>query len=310
VSGNTLVWVDLIGKEEPLGAQPDQYIFPKISPDGTRVAIAIGATNQDIWVWDLSRKTMTKLTFDKSSDAQPIWTPDGRQILFYSGREGKFGGIYRKQADGTGEDQKLVAAPDRQLFPWDITTDGKTLVVIDTPNIASTGDISMISLEGDHERKPLLQQDESMETQAKLSPDGKWLAYVSSESGQNEVYARPFPEVNKGRWQVSTKGGSSPLWAPNGRELYYFAEDDNSVTAVAVETGPAFSMGTPRRLFSRLPYLGGGATPGTPWDIHPDGKRFLMLKRPEAAAAAPGGLRKITIVLNWMEELKQRVPVK
>ena len=136
------------------------------------------------------------------------------------------------------------------------------------------------------------------------------MAYVSNESGQSEVYVRPFPEVNKGRWQVSTNGGVSPLWSPDGRELFYFSEDDRSVTSVAVETAPVFKPGTPRRLFSRAAYLGGGTTPGTPWDIQPDGKRFLMIKRPEAASAATGGPRKINIVLNWFEELKARVPVK
>ena len=123
-------------------------------------------------------------------------------------------------------------------------------------------------------------------------------------------YVRPFPEVNKGRWQVSIKGGVSPIWAPNGREIFYFSEDDNSVAAVAVETGQAFSAATPRKLFSRTPYRGGGSTPGTPWDIHPDGKRFLMMKRPGATPSAPTGARKFTIVLNWFEDLKQRVPVK
>jgi len=118
--------------------------------------------------------------------------------------------------------------------------------------------------------------------------------------------------VDKGRWQVSTNGGSAPLWAPGGRELYYFGEDDASAMAVAVETGEAFSAGTPKRLFSRAPYLGGGATPGISWDIHPDGRRFLMLKREEASAGgspfALRDLRTIHIVLNWFEELKRRVP--
>jgi hypothetical protein len=310
--GRTLVWVDRDGKEEPIDAPPDQYLFPKISPDGTRVALTILGENPDIWVWDLVRKTMTRLTFDKGSDMQPVWTPDSKQVLFYSAREGKFGGIFRKNADGTGEEQKLVAAPDRQLYPWDLSGDGKTVVVLDTPDANTRGDISMLSMEGDHARKPLLNNPDYVEVQPRLSPDGKWMAYVSNESGQGEIYVRPFPEVNKGRWQVSTKGGVSPLWAPNGRELFYFGEDDSSVTAVAVETVQAFSAGTPRKLFSLSPYLGGGNTAGTPWDIHPDGKRFLMMKRPASTGTAPAAAapRKINIVLNWLEELKQRVPTK
>jgi serine/threonine protein kinase/Tol biopolymer transport system component len=308
-AGRTLVWVDRDGKEEPLGAPPDQYIFPRISPDGTRVALTVLGDNNDIWVWDLARKTMTRLTFDKGSDLQPVWTPDSKQVLFYSSREGKFGGIFRKQADGTGEEQKLVAAPDRQLYPWALSSDGRTLVVLDTPDPYTRGDISMLSMEGDHALKPLLNNPDYVEVQPRLSPDGKWLAYVSNESGKSEVYVRPFPEVNKGRWQVSTKGGVSPIWAPNGRELLYFSEDDASVTTVAVETGQAFSAATPRKLFSRSPYLAGGNTPGTPWDIHPDGKRFLMMKLTAAPSSAAIVPRKINIVLNWFEELKQRVPV-
>jgi Tol biopolymer transport system component len=309
-SGYTLVWVDGEGKEESLGAPPNQYLFPKISPDGTRVALTILGENYDIWIWDLARKTMTRLTFDKASDIQPIWTPDSKRILLFTGREGRFGGIFWKQADGTGEEQKLVALPDRQLYPYALSNDGKTLVVLETENPFTKGDIGMLSMEGEHARKPLLNNPDYMEVQPKLSPDGKWMAYVSGEFGKSEVYVRPFPDVNKGRWQVSTKGGVSPLWAPNGREPFYFGEDDGSVTAVAVETGQAFSAATPRKLFSRAPYLGGGAIPGTPWDIHPDGKRFLMIKQLGAAPTAAGALRKINIVLNWVEELKQRVPVK
>jgi hypothetical protein len=101
-----------------------------------------------------------------------------------------------------------------------------------------------------------------------------------------------------------------PSWAPNGRELYYLSENDGGVTAVAVETGPAFSAATRKKLFSRNPYLGGGTTPGNPWDVHPDGKRFLMMKLPGASPSAAAGARKINIILNWFEELKQRAPVK
>jgi Tol biopolymer transport system component len=308
--GRTLVWVDREGKEEPLGAPPNQYLFPRISPDGTRVALTIGGENPDIWIWDIARKTMTRLTFDKGNDYQPIWTLDSKQVLYWSAREGPFGGIFRKQADGTGEEQKLVADPQRALYPWALSPDGKTVIVLDTTDVNSKGDISIISMEGDHARKPLLQQDEYVETQPKISPDGKWMAYVSNESAKSEIYVRAFPEVNKGRWQISAKGGVSPLWAPNGRELFYFSEHDNSVTVVAVETGQAFSAATPKKLFSRSPYFGGGSTPGTPWDIDPNGKRFLMMKLPGATPSAPAGTRKFTIVLNWFEELKQRVPSK
>lgn len=308
----TLVWVNRDGKEEPLGAPLDQYLFPRISPDGKLATFTIAGDNADIWVRDLVRGTMTRLTFDKGNDYQPIWTPDSRQVLFWSEREGSFGAIFRKNADGTGAIEKLVADPNRQLYPWDLSHDGKNMVVMETPDPYTQADLSMMSMEGNYERKLLLQQEEYVETQAKLSPDGKWMAYVSNESGQSEIYVRSFPDMERGRWQLSISGGVSPLWAPNGRELFYFSEDDASVMAVAVETDTVFRAGTPKKLFSRSPYSGGGATPGTPWDIHPDGKRFLMMKLPGAqgdgdTAAVPGT---INVFLNWLEELKQRAPAE
>jgi eukaryotic-like serine/threonine-protein kinase len=305
----TLVWVDRQGKEEPLGAPSNPYIFPRISPDGTRIALGMSGENPDIWVWDLVRKTMTRLTLDKGIDNQPIWTPDSKQILFFSNRENKFGGIFRKQADGTGDDEKIIGAPDRQLYPWAMSSDGKTLVVVDTPDsFTAKADISVISMEGDHALKPLLHRDEYFESQAKISPNGKYIAYVSNESGKLDVIVRPFPEANKGWWIVSPSGGSAPLWSPNGRELFYFSLDDGGVMAVPVETEKAFTFGTPTKLFSRTPYLGEIGTPGTAWDIHPNGKRFLMMKRPGATPSEP--LRKITVVVNWFEELKQRMAAK
>ena len=129
----------------------------------------------------------------------------------------------------------------------------------------------------------------------------------SNELGKPEIYVRPFPDVNKGRWQVSINSGASPLWPPDGRELFYFNEADGSIAAVSVATAPVFKPGAPRKLFSRTAYLGGGSIPGTPWDIHADGKRFLMMKMPGASPAAPAGPLKINIVLNWLEELKQRL---
>jgi serine/threonine-protein kinase len=161
-------------------------------------------------------------------------------------------------------------------------------------------------MKGKREWRPLLNQKYT-EFQPKISPDGTWLAYASMESGKFEIYVRPFPEVNKGRWQVSTSGGHTPLWSPDGQVLFYL--NDDAVMGVPVETGPTFKAGKPETLF-RGTYVRMSANDGQPWDIHPDGKRFLMMKEPEAVASASGGPRKINIVLNWLEELKQRVPVK
>jgi serine/threonine-protein kinase len=143
--------------------------------------------------------------------------------------------------------------------------------------------------------------------QPKISPDGRWMAYASYEFGKSEIYVRPFPEVDGGKWQVSLSGGDTPLWSPNGREIYY--RKDDAVMAVSVETEGSFKSGKPEFLF-RGPYVVLGANEGHPWDISPDGKRFLMMKGAGSASSTTGGPRKINIVLNWFEELKQRVPTK
>ena len=166
-------------------------------------------------------------------------------------------------------------------------------------------DVSALSIEKDHTERPLL-QGKFFESQPQISPDGKWLAYVSNESGQYEVWVCPFPEVNNWKQPVSVNGGNSPLWSPDSRELFY--RNGDSVMAVAVESEATFKLQKPVRLFQR-PYVEWNASTDLhPWDIHPDGKRFLMMK--EATPEAAQSPRHINIVLNWLEELKQRVLVK
>jgi serine/threonine-protein kinase len=154
-----------------------------------------------------------------------------------------------------------------------------------------------------------LLKEKYSQAQPRISPDGQWIAYTSNESGKYEVYVRPFPEVDKGHWQVSTAGGDSPLWSPNGRELFYRSGD--AAMAVSVKTDPTFSMEVPSVLF-RGTYVSAGLGPASTefrsWDISPDGKRFLMMKEAAATTSEAGGPREINIVLNWFEELKQRVP--
>ncbi|MBP1610619.1 MAG: serine/threonine protein kinase, partial [Acidobacteria bacterium] len=307
----TLVWVDRRGKEEPILSVPDKCLCLRISPDKARVALAyFTGTNEDIWIWDLFRKTMTRLTLDDAKDYTPIWTPDSQWIVFGSARNGQFG-IYRKAADGTGEVVQLASEQDKEIWPWSWSGDRKNLLLTEAVFSPRQANIALLPMEGDHARKPLL-NEKYFETDPQISPDGRWIAYSSDESGQYEIYARGFPDVNKGKWQVSTNGGISPLWSPDGRELFYRSGD--STMAVAVTTEPAFKPGTPKTLFrgtyfSYKPY----GTEYTPWDVSPDGKRFIMVKPPkppEDKATAAGPQPKITVVVNWFEELKQRVPVK
>jgi serine/threonine protein kinase/Tol biopolymer transport system component len=303
-SGRTLVWVDRNGKEEPLTAPTNTYYSPRISPDGAKVALGFSAeANTDIWIWDLVRVAMIRLTLDPGADVAPVWTPDGKRIVFCSNRKDS-GSLHWRAADGTGKDEPLGSPPGRILMPASWSQDGKTLVVVEgTP--ALEFDIGVLSMESGRSYKPLLKEKYN-EYQPRISPDGRWMAYASNESGRIEVYVRPFPDVDKGRWQVSTSGGNSPLWSRDGRELFYFS--DGSVMAVTVKTEPNFSPGTARTLFRGTyegPYLNSSAS----WDLSPDGKRFLMMKEVSAASPAEGP-RKINIVVNWFEELKQRVPVK
>jgi serine/threonine protein kinase/Tol biopolymer transport system component len=296
----TFVWVDRQGKEESIGVPPNIYYdYFKMSPDGTRVAMTITASgNQDIWIWDIARKTMTRFTFENGNDGDPVWTPDGKRILFDSAREGRES-IFWKAADGSGKVEKLASVPDRDIWPYPLSSDGKTLILGEYGG-ENRYDIGMLSMEGDHTPKWLLKEKYG-EYRANLSTDGKWLAYQSDESGSWEIYIRPFPDVDSGgRWQVSTNGGEFPLWSPNGKELFYRGPD--SIVAVSVETKPTLKLGTPKNLFLNK-YVG-------QFDITPDGKRFVMLKPLAASNEKPAAKGKIVVVLNWLEELKQRVPVE
>jgi serine/threonine-protein kinase len=303
----TLVWVDQKGQESPLTAVPRDYVGPRISPDGTKVALAIYAGGKkDIWILDLVRENMTLLTLNGMSE-YPLWTPDGKRIAYTSTREVALGSIYWKPADGTGFDERLGSAPTGQIsyLPFSWSGDGKILVTLGYAAIGAE-DIGALSMEGERKWRPLLNEKHS-ESVPEVSHDGRWLAYHSNESGEREVYVRPFPDVNKGKMKVSVRGGTCPLWSPDGRKLYYRSGD--AVMAVSVETESALKFGKPEILF-RGPYTPSSGREGHPWDISPDGKRFLMMKESGATTAAEMGPRRINIVLNWFEELKQRLPVK
>ena len=168
-------------------------------------------------------------------------------------------------------------------------------------------DVSLISMEGDHLRTPLLQESYT-EAHAKISPDGRWVAYTSTESGKNEIYVRPFPEVNNGKWLISTGNGVGPLWARDGRRIFY--RSDDAVMEVGVETEPAFKFEKPKVLFrGNYFYMKAGQAVEPAWDISPD-SRFMMIKevQPTEKDAASQAPLRLNVVINWFEELKQRVP--
>ena len=291
-SGNlnrTLVWVDRKGQEEPLAAEPQGYIGPRISPDGSRLAITVRESGgDDVWIYDLEREILTRLTFDPTADHYPVWTPDSRRIVFDSARVGEGHNLFWKAADGTGQAERLTTSPVNQTAN-SFSPDGKRLVFLEAS-------LQVLSMEGERTSQPLFQSQFS-ETKAKISPDGHWIAYESNESGQLEVYVRPFPNVEDGKWQISRDGGTEPVWAPRGQELFY--RNGQAMMVVGIKTEPTFTQGSPVVLFTGR-YTMGSAVVN--YDISSDGQRFLMIKEEEATTA------QINVVLNWFEELKRLVP--
>ena len=301
----TLVWVNREGREEPIGVPPRAYIYPRISPDGTRIALDIRDQENDIWIWDVKRQTMARLTFDPGLDRAPVWTPDGRRVIFSSQRGGlaSGGNIFWQSADGSGTVERLTESPNAQ-YATSVSPDGaKVLLRDDSPK--TRRDVGMVAPGANRQTQPLLQMPFDEEN-AEVSPDGRWLAYQSNESGQSQVYVRPFPQVDSGRWQISTMGGSRPAWARTGRELFYL-DNNNLMTAVPVQTSPTFSAGNPKKVFEARYLVPNNART---YDVSADGQRFLMIKSVAEARDAGAPPPSIVVVLNWFEELKQRVPVK
>ena len=291
----TLVWVDRQGKEEALTAEPRAYVYPRLSPDGSRLALEVRDQETDIWVWDFVPGTLTRITFGRSRDLYPIWTPDGASVAFASNRNGVYD-LYSKAADGTGAVERLTENLNRDS-PNAFTPDGSQLVFGSVSGTQEGWDLRVLSLGGSSE--PLL-ATEFNERNAELSPDGQWLAYESNASGQYEIYVRPFPNVDEGQRLISRDGGTRPLWAPDGRELFYLSRG-GELMAVRVQTEPSFAPGNAQVVF-------GGRTLapalGHSYDISPDGKRFLMIKEPTRDASST----EIILVQNWFQELERLVP--
>ncbi len=290
-SEDMLVWVDRKGTSRPLGTSPRSFVHPQLSPDGQKLALDIREAGGDVWIHDLVRGTLTRLTFDPGEEETPIWSPDGKRVAFTASRAGQPRSIFWKPAGGGAEELLATAPHHLHLTSW--SPDGRFLLYYQmAPNTGQ--DIWLLPLEGDRKPRPMLQTPFN-ESDAKFSPDGRWVAYVSDETGRNEVYVQAYPGPG-GKSQISTEGGTEPAWARSGRELFY--RNGDKMMAVTLETKPGFTAGTPRLLFQ-------GQYEPT-YDVAPDGQRFLMIKA-GAQGAAPVQLQ---LVLNWFEELKRRVPVK
>jgi len=299
----SLVWVDRTGRETAVSAPPRTYTNPSISPDGTKVALDVRDQDFDIWTWDLARETLTRLTFDPGQDEFPVWSPDGQRIAFSStGRDGASGGdvsLFWRAADGTGSAEQL-AGSDGQIFPTSFLPDGTGILVFGSDRGGGIDDIDFFAMDGEDRATPLLETAFS-ELYPAVSPDGRWLSYVSDESGSEEVYVRPFPDIEAGRWQVSRGGGTQPLWARDGEEIFYRTSE--GVMGVSVQTEPSFVAGNPALVFEGDYLLTDG---GPNYDVSLDGERFLMIKEVQDASATS----QIIIVENWFEEVKRLVPTE
>jgi Tol biopolymer transport system component len=267
-----------------------------ISPDGTHAALTAGSqgAQHSISLLDLSHGTSTRFAFGKGNDHFPVWSPDGRQIIFASDRDGP-ANLYRQSADGVNNGELLLSSSDDK-YPRSWSRDGRYLLY-SVSNPKGKYEIWVLTLEGDKKAFPFL-ATEFNEQDAHLSPDGRWVAYASDESGKFEIYVRPF-SVNAagtatelgGKWLISSGGGSNPRWRSDGRELYYQASDQK-IMAVEITTSPAFRAKEPRPLGLVIP-------PESNWDSAPDGKRFLV------TVFSTGKPEPYTVVLNWQAGLKQ-----
>jgi serine/threonine-protein kinase len=309
-TGRSLVWVTRRGSEESIPAPARGYFHPRLSPDGKLLALAIQDQEQDIWTWDFARRALERMTFGPASELFPVWTPDGGRLLFASSRTG--GGIYWQRANMTGVVEQLTTA--RVQVPHSFSPDGSQLVLTQFSSKTKGRGLFLLTVDGftPHvagagQAQPLLQLPFASVMNGEISPDGHWLAYQSNESNQDEIYVRPFPSVGDGRWPISTGGGIQPLWARNGRELFY--RHGNSLLSVPVETTTTFRAGTPTTVFEGPYFSPPVGLAGRTYDVSRDGQRFLMIKDapagdPNAAAAT------IVVVLNWTEELKRLVPAQ
>ncbi len=290
-----LVWVDRKGKEIRAVGPAGEYRNPAVSPDETRIAINrvdSQTGNSDLWLYDLGRDTPSRFTFHSASESDPVWSPDGQYLVFWSNRESTYG-LYQKLASGVGEEEALVKS-DVVRYPRDWSVDGR-FIVYETEDAKTKADLWVLPLFGDRKPFPFL-QTEFPEREGRLSPSGHWIVYDSTESGRREVYVQSFPTPGS-KWQVSTQGGSTPIWRKDGRELFYLA-DDGRLMAVPVSAGNTFEPGSPEPLF-QIRFLGALFGGIEHYAVSADGQRFLMNVAVEEAASP------ITIVLNWTAGLKK-----
>lgn len=300
----SLVWVDRQGNEEPVDLPPQAYSRLRLSPDGRRLAVTIDdGGNKDIWIYNLELQTSTRLTFNPAAEEGPVWTPDGKHLIYSSTRGGS--GLFLKPADGTGQEVRLTTSVFRQYPESIVNSSDGILLVYREDDGSQASDLHLLTLDDEPTSRPLL-QTRFDEDYAAISPNGRWFAYEGMETGQSEILVRPFPNATEGAvWQVSRNGGAEPYWGPDGRELFYVRGKEIMVAAVETDL-PAFTAENPEPLFEGN-YVFEISEPN--YNISSDGKRLLMMKlRTEPDAAGSPEQTTLVAVENWFEELKRLAP--
>ena len=305
-------WLESTGQTKALQMPPGLYENPRFSPDGKRLAfeLAISPARADIWVKDLERDTVSRLTHLSGRNNAPLWTPDGKNIVFAS-TEQAAPGIYWIRADGSGEAKRLTETDRKTLqYPCSFSPDGKRLAYSQYQESSSfRGEIWTAPIEGDRD-DPQLGKAEAFlltsfsEWDPTFSPDGHWLAYSSNESGNYELYVRPFPGPG-GKSQISTEGGSYPIWSRDGRKLFFVTPDLRIMVTSYTAKGDSFAAGKPQVWSQKnLTYLGGNY----PYDLAPDGQRFAVVLNPGGTEERPTD--SVTVLLNFFDELRRKVPLR
>ena len=316
VAGNTQLtrapirWIDRTGKTGLLRATPSDWTNPSFAPDGRRLAVDISDGSQtDVWVYEWARDTMSRLTFDQANDARPVWSPGGKYITFTSQRSGRFN-LYLQRADGTGDVLQLTESPNPQ-FPSSWHPSGKYLAYFETVPGNAT-DLMILPLEGDDSTgwKPGTPRaflgSRFTESSGMFSPDGRWIAYMSNESGRNDIYVRAFPGPG-GKWQVTASPADDPTWSMTSREFFFLNTSELRLMTVPYRVeGDSFQADNPvvwldARLSTRP------RPPSRDLDLHPDGKRFAIAASEEQPATEQA---RVVFILNFFDELRRIAPSK
>jgi Tol biopolymer transport system component len=305
----TLVWVDRRGREELIANAPVRaYDSPRLSPNGKQIALVIREEQPDVWIWDVVRGNLSKFTSGGKANWLPVWEPPTGRRLFWASNRGN------GNADRTGAVHRLTDSRNSQR-PTSFTQDGSLLLFAEAATGSSQADLNadlkMLAMSGDPAPKTLVPTPAS-EISPELSPDDRWLAYQSNETGQDEIYVVPFPVVvGAERKQVSLQGGREPLWSQNRREIFFLAPD-GALMAAPVSVGPRgeFEAGVPVQVIAPGPYfLQAAFHRGRTYDASSDGSRFLRIKVDQVTGpdARP---RQFVVVQGWFEELKRLVPTR